>query len=66
MVQVKYGVGNTVFVDSCVSEVCTSVRVGTNERNLILAVKLQIALSPTCVCRNYMHIDKFRLLACGL
>lgn len=66
MVQVKYGMGNTVFVGSCVSEMCMSIRVGTNERNIILAVKLQIAVFPTSFCRNYMHIlaSKFRLLAC--
>jgi len=66
MVQVEFDMENTVFMDSCVSEMCMSIRVGTNDRNFILAVKLQIAISPTRVCRNYMHIDKFRLLACGL
>jgi len=56
MVQVKYGKGNTVPVGSCVSEIRMSI---------IFAVKPQIAVSPTCICMYYMHVDKFRLLACG-
>jgi hypothetical protein len=50
------GKGNTLLVGSCVSEICMSI---------IFAANLQIAVSPTCVCTYYMHLDKFCLLACG-
>jgi hypothetical protein len=56
MLQVKYGKGNTVLVGCCMSEICMSI---------IFAVKPQIAVSSACICMYYMHVDKFRLLACG-